>query len=107
PARIVQDGRARLRAGLRRFAGGARRLVDALFEPGDQILEALGLLRQIDGAGALGGERGLAVGLLLLPLADQGGHAGALGLGRRGLALETVALRRDVLANAQQVVEVL
>ena len=42
--------------------------VEALFELGDQIFEIVGLLRQIGGARALGGERLLALGLLLLPL---------------------------------------
>ena len=62
---------------------------------GDQLFEAVGLAGEIDGAAALGVERGFAVALLLLPLADQRGHALAFILDRVGLGAELVALVGD------------
>ena len=77
-----------------------------MLELGDQILESAGLLGQIDGARALGGQRLLALRLLLLALADQRAHARALVTERGDLLLERIALVVDLLAHGKQPAQV-
>ena len=77
-----------------------------MFQFSDQIFEIVGLARQFAGAHPLGVERFLARGLLLLALLDQRGHTRTLVVERGNLGFQLVAFGGDLLANIEQLGEV-
>ncbi len=108
PARIVERGEVRppVLGGARGLVRGARRGVDVRLELGDEILEAVDLMRQVGGALALRVQRLLGGRLFALPFVDQHVHAQLLAAEQGKIAREPLALAVDVLADAQQVGEV-
>ena len=80
--------------------------IETLLQFCDQIFEIVDLLCEVGGARALGFERLLALGLLLLTLFDQRGHACTLIAERGHLALQAIAFGGDLLADVGELIEV-
>ena len=72
----------------------------------DQIFEIVDIAGQIAGACAFDGKLGFALGLLLLPLLDQRGHARAIAFKRSDFRFQLFALGGDFLAHVQELGEV-